>query len=285
MACTCRCHCFAYFLKTKRNLEHVRSMICAVQSLSPSPMVSCLFAARTCFKHFSKISSPTPFTLVLSCLVLSCLVFHHLSSLLSLLFSSFLLSRLSSFIFSCFLVLCRLILFSLVLSLFLCLSFSVFFLCLFSLSLCLSLSLSVSLCLSLSPCDVVCCVVWCVSLWSWCCWWSWCVWCVCVCVFVCVLRHAEKTKKKPVFGIKKRLRVHIQNVPVCTGTTRTCVSTFTRGAGTHGDVLNVHTEAFLKPHTGSRGSSSVLLSKICPRTVITCFRGSPKKLLDLSCEN
>ena len=36
------------------------------------------------------------------------------------------------------------------------------------------------------------------------------------------------------------------------------------------------------PHTGSRGSSSVLLTKICPRTVITCFRGSPKKLLDLS---
>ena len=30
---TCRCHCFAHFLKRNRNLEHVRSMICAVQSL------------------------------------------------------------------------------------------------------------------------------------------------------------------------------------------------------------------------------------------------------------
>ena len=37
------------------------------------------------------------------------------------------------------------------------------------------------------------------------------------------------------------------------GTTRTCVSTCSRGAGTHGDVLNVHTETFLNPHTESRG--------------------------------
>ena len=88
-----------------------------------------------------------------------------------------------------------------------------------------------------------------------------CVWCV------CVLRHAEKKTWKKRVWIQKRLRVHIQNVPVYAGTTRTCVSTCTRGAGTHG---------------GSRGSSSVLLTKICPRTVITCFRGSPKKLLDLS---
>ena len=41
----------------------------------------------------------------------------------------------------------------------------------------------------------------------------------------------------------------IQNVPVCTGTTRTCVTTCARGAGTHGDVLNLHTEAFLNVHT------------------------------------
>ena len=38
-------------------------------------------------------------------------------------------------------------------------------------------------------------------------------------------------------------RVYVQNVPVCTGITRTCVSTCGRGAGIHGDVLNVHTEA------------------------------------------
>ena len=31
---------------------------------------------------------------------------------------------------------------------------------------------------------------------------------------------------------------------------RTCFNTCARGAGTHGDVLNVHTEAFLKPNTG-----------------------------------
>ena len=44
--------------------------------------------------------------------------------------------------------------------------------------------------------------------------------------------HAEKTS------------VCIQNVPVCTGTTRTCVTTCGRGADTHGDVLNLHTEVF-----------------------------------------
>ena len=41
----------------------------------------------------------------------------------------------------------------------------------------------------------------------------------------------------------KRLRVYVQNVPVCTGTTRTCVSTCARVARLHGDVLNVDTEA------------------------------------------
>ena len=40
------------------------------------------------------------------------------------------------------------------------------------------------------------------------------------------------------------------NVHVCTGTTRTCFNTCARGAGIHGDVLNVHTEVFLKPNTG-----------------------------------
>ena len=49
----------------------------------------------------------------------------------------------------------------------------------------------------------------------------------------------------------KRPRVYVQNVPVCTGTTRACFNTCARGAGIHGDVLNVHTEAFLKPNTGS----------------------------------
>ena len=44
--------------------------------------------------------------------------------------------------------------------------------------------------------------------------------------------------------VQKRLRVYVQNVPVCTGTTPACVTTCGRGAGTHGDVLNLHTEVF-----------------------------------------
>ena len=76
-----------------------------------------------------------------------------------------------------------------------------------------------------------------------------CVLCVlvCVCVFVvcggvwCVVWHAEKN-----------LRVYIQNVPVCTGTTRTCVTTCGRGVGTHGDVLNLHTEVFWTDTRGVR---------------------------------
>ena len=47
----------------------------------------------------------------------------------------------------------------------------------------------------------------------------------------------------------KRPRVHVEYVPVCTfetspcmpAYTRTCVSTCARGAGTHEDVLNIHT--------------------------------------------
>ena len=103
-----------------------------------------------------------------------------------------------------------------------------------------------------------------------------------VCVCLCVLWYVEKLIKTRIW-LQKRLRVYIQNVSVYAGTTRTCVETCARGAGTHGDVRNVHKEAFLTPHTWCRGSSSVLLTKICQRTVITCFRGSPKKLLDLSC--
>ena len=51
----------------------------------------------------------------------------------------------------------------------------------------------------------------------------------------------------------KNLRVWIQNVPVCTGTTPACGNTCARGARTHGDVLNLHTEVFsacqAAPHT------------------------------------
>ena len=53
-----------------------------------------------------------------------------------------------------------------------------------------------------------------------------------LCVACCVVWHAENS------------RVYMQNVPVCTCTTPAC------GAGTHGDVLNVHTEGVLNVHTG-----------------------------------
>ena len=52
----------------------------------------------------------------------------------------------------------------------------------------------------------------------------WCV--VCVVYGVCPLNTS---------------RVYVQNVLVCTGTTRTYVSTCARGASIHGDVLDVHT--------------------------------------------
>ena len=57
-----------------------------------------------------------------------------------------------------------------------------------------------------------------------------CVYVVVVVVCACgVVWHAENP------------HVYIQNVPVCTGTTPACGNTSGRGAGTHGDVLNVHT--------------------------------------------
>ena len=58
-----------------------------------------------------------------------------------------------------------------------------------------------------------CCCVECVSLWSWC----------------------------------GTLKTH-----VCTGTTPACGNTCGRGAGTHGDVLNVHTGVFSVPHHTTR---------------------------------
>ena len=81
---------------------------------------------------------------------------------------------------------------------------------------------------------VVCCcvaVMWCVVVV--------CLVCVVVLLYV-VVCHAEKTPvcafKTPACVRSKRPRVY--------GTTRTCFSTCARGAGTHGDVLNVHTQAF-----------------------------------------
>ena len=184
--------------------------------------------AHTVFGQISFLSS-----LSLSFSLSSSLFFFILSLLLSCFFSP-----LSSFIFFCLLVT------PLPSSL-------------------LSLSCLLSLSLSVSPRDVVCGVVWCVSLWSWCCWWSWCV-------FVCC--GTRKTWKNPCVDSKKRLRVSIRNVPVCTFETSSCVPA-PRPHVVRGRFGWTH---------GVQGSSPVLLTRICPRMVTTSFRGSPKKLLDLS---
>ena len=189
------------------------------------------------FFHLSLFIFSFIFTFIFS------LLFHLASSLVFLLSSSLL----SSLLFSCLsyslfssLLLSRLPFSCLVLS-------SLFYSCLVSLSLSLSFSVSVCLCLSLSL-SVWCCALWC------------CVVCVvvvvlcvrvcvvCLCVCLCVLRHAEKREKTRLW-IQKRLRVCIQNVPVCAGTTRTCVSTCARGAGIHRDVFNQHTGTFAARHT------------------------------------
>ena len=64
-----------------------------------------------------------------------------------------------------------------------------------------------------------------------------------VVVVVYVVQHAGKTWKKPY--------VDFRHASVCAFRTFPCVpatgpheKTCVRGAGTHGDVLNVHTEAF-----------------------------------------
>ena len=156
------------------------------------------------------------------------------SLVLSLLFHphmSFLFSPLSSSRFFSFLVLSSLFLSRLLFSY---LVFS--FLVLSSLSLSLFLCLS----LSLSPCGVVFCGV------------VWCVWCVCVwlCVCVCVCCHTlKKCGKKPCVYVQNALLVCIQNVPVY--------------AGTHAHMC-FNMCAWCRYTRGSRGSSLVLLTKICP---------------------
>ena len=100
-------------------------------------------------------------------------------------------------------------------------------------------------------CLVVCCAVCCVVLC--------CVCCVCAVVVVVWC----ETRKNPVCTFK---------ASPCVPTTRLhMVNTCGRVAGTHGDVLNAHTGR------GRGGSLSVLLTKNCPRKVITCPRGSTMK--------
>ena len=85
-------------------------------------------------------------------------------------------------------------------------------------------------------------------------------------MFVCVLRHAEKTWKKPVCGFK--------NVSVFTFKTSPCMPAPRAFVFQLVRVVPVHTEGDLYIHTGGTGSSLVLLTKICPRRFIKCFRGS-----------
>ena len=129
-----------------------------------------------------------------------------------------------------------------------------------------SLSFSVHflcLCLSVSVC---CCVLLRVG--------------VCGVCGVCCVWRVGTQKKTPCVDSK---------VPVCTGTTRTRVTTCGR-AGTHGDVLNVHTVFFLDGHTVGRGREGGrrekggghrqwLLTEICTLGYHVHQRGSPKETL------
>ena len=59
-----------------------------------------------------------------------------------------------------------------------------------------------------------------------------------------------KTSPPPVCPLNTRPHTYVENVPVCTGTTRTCFNTCARCAGIHGDVFNVHMGTCLSGHTG-----------------------------------
>ena len=64
--------------------------------------------------------------------------------------------------------------------------------------------------------------------------------------------RCSRNAKNTCFTDEKRHRVYVQSVFVSSGTTRTHVETCARGAGTHGDVLNLRTEGFAcqaAPHT------------------------------------
>ena len=86
---------------------------------------------------------------------------------------------------------------------------------------------------------------------------------------------------------------HAEKTSVCRFKTSPCVpaprphvSKHARGAGTHGDVLNVHTEVFSACHTacmetgreeGGRGCHRQFCLPRLVLVVITCSRGSPKE--------
>ena len=98
------------------------------------------------------------------------------------------------------------------------------------------------------------------------------VWCVVVCCVLCcgvvvcgvvfgVCVCVGRGERDRVY-VHNALRVAIHNVPVCTGTTRTCVSTCARGAGIHGDVLNVHTGTCGGTQGEREGEGGVVVSLV-----------------------
>ena len=139
--------------------------------------------------------------------------------------------------------------------------------------------LSFSLLLLLFSCSSLFRLLFSLSVFFSVCWWCVvvsscvCVWCGVVCR---VVWHAEN----PVCRLKNALRVYIQNVPVYAGNTRTCFSACARGASTHGDVLNLRSEAFLSLHTG--GGRQFCLQKFAHVGLSLDPRSPPKKPLDLT---
>ena len=124
------------------------------------------------------------------------------------------------------------------------------------------------------PCVVCCGELLCVCRYVLCWCWCWCgnVWCVCryvcnvwcVCGVVCVLSvwRGLARGKPPVCRLKtspcvgsKRIRVYRQNARM--------LNTCGRSAGTHGCVLNLHTETFLTTHgEEGRGGGVVVFSSL-----------------------
>ena len=125
------------------------------------------------------------------------------------------------------------------------------------------------------------CVGLCARAWGRCLWlWSWCV-----CVRVaCVVWHAEN----PVCPFDAPPCVHSKRPRVCRQHAHMLFNMCAWCRCTRGRFERAHGNGFGCAHGGreeggggeeGRGSSSVLLTKICPRGVITCFRGSLKEAL------
>ena len=116
----------------------------------------------------------------------------------------------------------------------------------------------VSMCLCVLLC-VVCCV--CCVLCAVCAVCVVCVWCDTPEKSVCAKRPPCVDSKRPrVYrhhahcGVKPSWKVTCVNMVVCTPVApRARVETHARAAGTHGDVLNLHTEGVLHKHTGEEG--------------------------------